>query len=90
MGGGGGGLLGGISDVLTGLVGGETRAEKKAKESQAQQAQALAQAQADAQKQLQEKQDRIKRAQKGRASLLSGTEQGIIADNQIPLQKTLG
>lgn len=90
MGGGNGGLLGGIADVLTGLVGGETSGEKKAKAAQAQQAQALAQAQADAQKQLQEKQDRIKRAQKGRGSLLSGTEQGVIADTQTPLQKTLG
>ena len=82
--------MGAVADMVTSLFGGETSAEKKAKESQAQQAQALAQAQADAQKQLQEKQARIKKAQRGRASLLSGTELGIVTDNQLPLQKTLG
>lgn len=79
--------MGGVVDMVKSLVGVDTSAEKEAKAAQNEQRRVLQQQQADAQKQLEERQTRMKMAQRGRGSLLSGTETGI---EQKPLATTLG
>lgn len=65
------------------LFGGSSKAEKQAL---AQQQATLDAQKAEATTQLEERQNRMKKAQTGRASLLSGTEMGT----QTPLATTLG
>lgn len=87
--GGGGGLIGSIIDTVKGVTGlGTTRAEKQAKQAQQQQAASLMTVKKEEDTKLQERQKRMTSRQRGRASLLSGTELGVTSTED--LKKTLG
>lgn len=82
-----GGIVSGIVDTVTSLVGGETKAEKAAKSAQEQQAQSLMTIKKEQDKALEERKKRMTAKQVGRASLLSGSELGV---QQDALKSTLG
>lgn len=85
--GGGGGLIGGIVDTVKGVFGGETRAEKEAKAAAKEQKKSLLAMQQEETAKLDKRKADMERAKRGRASLLSGTEAGIVTEE---LKKTLG